>query len=322
MMPVVKCSNSMILSGELLDKRLIKIGTRSSRLAVVQAERVAEIIRASVPECEARLELITSAGDRESERPLEQLGGEGLFTRALDDALCDGRVDCAVHSMKDLPTRLTPGTVIGAVPERRSPFDAYVSAAGILFDALESGAVVFAGSPRRRAFLRFARDNLEYVPVRGNVDTRMRKLREGEAAGLIVAMCALDRLSLEPTEVFDRERMIPAAGQGALAVTARGDDAQMLDFLAACDNQNARAEVTAERSLLRTIGAGCRTPVGVLGRAEPPERLLLCAAVLSPDGKKRIDSRAEGDFRDAEKIGRQLGRDLLDRGADVILGVK
>ena len=305
----------------MANKRL-KIGTRGSRLALIQAQRVAQRLESAWEGLEVTVETIRSEGDLDQTTPVELLGGEGLFTRALDQALARRRIDCAVHSAKDLPTRLFPGTVIAAIPERISPLDAFISRDGLPLSNLPAGSVVAAGSHRRRAFLKRMRPDIELAGIRGNIETRIEKIGRLEADGLVVAHAALLRLGISPIEVFGPDRMMPAAAQGAIAVTARADDREMLRLLGGLSDLWAALTVLAERTVLAGLGADCHTPIGVLGEISGGGGLELAASLCSADGKTLLRDVISGAAKDAEKLGRELARRLLERDARVMLKMK
>jgi hydroxymethylbilane synthase len=277
----------------------------------VQAEWVAERIAGC-----ATLVWVKTAGDKDVLSPLERIGGQGVFTAALHQALLDDRVDAAVHSMKDLPVVLEGGVVLGAVPVREDPRDAFLSRTGVPLAKLPRGARVGTGSPRREAEILRARPDLVIVPLRGNVDTRLRKLRDGEYDGMVLALAGLRRLGRdgEVTEVLSPEVSLPAAGQGALAVTIREGDAAAENRVLPLADVRAAAATTAEREALHVLGAGCHAPVGALAEVEEG-RVRLRVRVLSRDGKTALEETAEGGLAEAAAVGRRAAAALLARGA-------
>lgn len=288
-----------------------RVGSRSSALARWQAEWVADRLGDGTS-----LVWIKSEGDQDAKTPLAAWGGAGAFTAALHRALLEDRVDCAVHSLKDLPVALETGVALAAVPAREDPRDALVSGNGAGLSSLRRGAVVATGSPRRAAQVRRARPDVEVVGVRGNVDTRLRKLREGEFDAIVLALAGLRRLGRESevTEVFEPMTMLPAAGQGALGITIRDGDARAEGRLFPLADVATAAAVAAERAALHGLGAGCHAPVGALGRVEDG-RVRLAVRVLAADGSACIEGSDEGPFSDAAEVGARLARDLLARGA-------
>lgn len=296
----------------------LRIGGRGSRLSLVQLEIVA---RALAPRADVEIVTITTSGDRLS-RGETTMTGKDLFTREVDEALQEGRIDVAVHSLKDLPSELAQGLAIAAVPRREDPSDVLVSRDGATLLALAPGARVGTSSPRRRAQVLAARPDLDVVPARGNVDTRLRRLAEGLWDAIVLARAGLVRLGrlAEATEVIPDSVMLPAIGQGALAVVARADASEVRRALAILDHEPSRREVTAERSLLALLEAGCRAPVAGLARHEG-SRLLLAGAAFSPDGATVLREEAEGDARDPEGLGQEVARRLLGRGAGRLLAL-
>ena len=295
----------------------LRIGGRGSRLSLVQLEVVASALR---PEADVEIVTITTTGDRVSSGETA-MTGKDLFTREVDEALREGRIDVAVHSLKDLPSELAAGIAIAAVPRREDPSDVLVSRDGSALAALPPGARVGSSSPRRRAQLLAARSDLDVVPARGNVDTRLGRLAEGRWDAIVLARAGLARLGrlAEVTEVIPASVMLPAIGQGALAVVAREDAAEVRSALAPLDHASSRREVSAERSLLAVLEAGCRAPVAGLARHEGSGRLRLIGAAFSPDGATVLREEAEGDAEDPEGLGREVGRLLLERGAAALL---
>jgi len=290
---------------------MLVIGSRGSQLALWQARWVQA--RLAGLGLESRIEIIKTTGDKVLSVPLSSVGGKGLFTKEIEDALLAREVDLAVHSLKDLPTEIPAGLQITAIPEREDPRDAMV---GHPMSELRDGARVGTSSLRRSAQLRRLRPDLQVESVRGNVDTRLRKLDEGQYDSIVLAAAGLTRLgwSSRIAQWLEPEVMCPAVGQGALAVETRiGENAcQALDHTAT------RAAVTAERAVLSALGGGCMTPIGAHARVER-EQLRLMAIVLSPDGAQSVGDRAEGPARDAQRIGQELGAKLLKQGAARIL---
>lgn len=300
----------------------LRLGTRRSALATVQARRVADLLTASTGRA-VELVPVTTEGDT-STAALAQIGGTGVFVSALREALLAGRVDLAVHSLKDLPTGAHPGLLLAAVPTREDPRDALVARDGLSLAELPAGARVGTGSPRRAAQLRALGFGLDVVPVRGNVETRMRLVTDGAVDAVVLARAGLARLGrLEAvTEAIDPIQMLPAPGQGALAVECREPDGpgdtSVAELLAVLDDADTRHAVTAERTVLSRLEAGCSAPVGALG--EPTEgehrpELYLRAAVVSVDGSATVKLSATGPLDEAERIGRDLAADLLAEGA-------
>jgi hydroxymethylbilane synthase len=298
----------------------IRIGTRPSALAVAQTELVAQRLRAAGLTCE--LVHVTTAGDRSS-APVAELG-VGVFVSGLRDALAAGTVDVAVHSYKDLPTAPDPRLVLAAVPSREDPRDALVARDGLVLGELPAGSRVGTGSARRKAQLEALGLGLDVVPIRGNVDTRVRKVTTGELDAVVVAAAGLRRLGriTEATELLDPVQMLPAPAQGALAIECRADDLDLAARLAAVlDDEYTRAAVTAERAVLAGLEAGCSAPIAALADVvsdltddgDVVERVSLRAVVGTADGTL-LRASATGDMDVAEKLGAALAAELLDLG--------
>lgn len=306
----------------------LRLGTRRSALATAQAQRVADDLTARTGR-PVELVPVTTRGDVSSEA-LSQIGGTGVFVSALREALLSGEVDLAVHSLKDLPTAEPDGVVLAAVPPREDPRDVLVARDGLTLGELPAGARVGTGSPRRAAQLRALGLGLEVVDVRGNVDTRLRLVADGEVDAVVLARAGLARLGRldEVTEAIDPLQMLPAPGQGALAVECRSPvdvdrrtSTDLIDVLGTLDDAATRHVVTAERTLLATLEAGCSAPVGALGEAAAPEpgehvqELYLRAVVCAVDGSASVRLSATGPLDEAARIGRDLAADLLAEGA-------
>jgi hydroxymethylbilane synthase len=306
-------------------KDILRIGTRGSRLARRQTDQVADRLRAAHPGLDIRIETYRTTGDRDRATPLARLPGVGFFVKELEQALADGQIDLAVHSLKDVPTRVPDGlAVAAAVPPREDPHDALLTRDGIALADLPAGATVGTSSPRRRAMLLAARPDLVMADLRGNVDTRLRKLADGVCDATVLAMAGLARLAVEEARPVPLpvETVVPAAGQGALGLEHRADDEAVRASIAAVDHAPSRLAVTAERAVLLRLGAGCRTPIGVLGRAGEDGRLHLEAYLLSPDGRRRLRQSAEGGAAEAAALGRDLAETMLADGAGELVGME
>jgi hydroxymethylbilane synthase len=295
----------------------LRIGTRGSRLALWQANSVAAQLRPLRP---VELVEIETAGDQVRDVPLPQIGGDGVFTKEIQNALLDGRVDVAVHSLKDLPTTAVAGLVLAAVPPRGPVGDVLVSRQYASFAALSSGARVATSSLRRRAQILYRRPDLQLVPIRGNVETRLRKLTEEGLDALVLAQAGLERLGLAEAivEVLDPAWMLPAVGQGALGLECRADDVATINLLGRVDDAPTRQSVLAEREFLRSLGGGCQVPIGAFARCSG-ERITLRGVVLDTEGRQRVEGEIMGVAHDAEALGRQLAQQLLGRGAGALL---
>ncbi len=296
---------------------LLRLGTRGSELALAQAELVAGQLRDSGHEIE--VVTIQTSGDR-LQGEVSSAGGKALWVQEIEEALLQSTIDLAVHSAKDLPAQLADGLTIGAFPEREDPRDVFIGAPGRRFTALPPGARVGTGSLRRAALLRALRPELEPVPMRGNVTTRLEKIETLRLDGVILASAGLIRLGLEDRilDPLDPDRYIPAGGQGALAIEVRIDDELVTKAVAEIDDSEASSQVRSERAFLSELGADCRTPVAVHATIHGV-RLRLRALVLSPSGSERIEGSAEGALESPETLGITLGSELLQRGAERLL---
>ena len=304
-------------------RSLIRIASRASQLAMWQARHVSDLIRAAQPGVTVEIVEISTTGDRDRFSALSQMGGQGVFTREVQAAVLDGRADLAVHSLKDLPTVLTPGLHLAGVPERAPRFDALIlphSKTGTLED-LPPGAKVGTGSLRRQAQLLNARPDLRLEEVRGNVETRLRKVDDGEYDAILLAEAGLRRLGMAEriSAVLAPPLVYPAVGQAALGLECRADDAFTSEILGRLTNREAMTEVLAERACLRELKAGCHAPVGVLTLFEG-DRLTLEGVVLSRDGLERITAQATASAEQAEAIGRCVAQLLMAQGAERLMG--
>lgn len=277
-------------------KDTLIVGTRGSMLALWQARHVAARLAEALPGVTLSLEVIRTRGDAVLDAPLSRIGGKGLFTREIEEALLDGRIDLAVHSIKDLPTELPEGLEVGAIPAREEPWDALVSRDGGSLDALPPGARVGTSSLRRRALILAARPDLRVVELRGNVDTRLAKVAAGEVDAAVLALAGLRRLGREGevTQVLDGEAMVPAVGQGALGIEVRSGDPRVAAAVAALHHAATARAVNAERAVLAALDGGCQVPMGAHARDTAGGRIELRAFVALPDGSEAIRVRAEG----------------------------
>lgn len=308
-------------AGELryCEMKSIRIGTRGSTLALAQTAWVKGKLEEKFPDARIETILIKTSGDRFLEASVQAIGGKGIFTKEIEDALLRHEIDIAVHSMKDLPTDLSAGLIVAAVPHREDPRDILVSTGAKKLSDLSAGAKIGTGSLRRRAQLLYYRRDLIIVPIRGNVDTRLKKLDQGECDALVMAAAGLKRINQEEriAEHISNDVCLSAAGQGALGVESREDDSirEQLSFL---HDPVTFAEVTAERSFLNRLGGGCHVPVGARGVAEG-EKFKLLGVVANPDGSSLFRGETSGCVAQAEELGRELAERLLSQGAQQIL---
>jgi hydroxymethylbilane synthase len=297
----------------------LTIGTRGSALALWQAEHVAGRLRELSPGLRVELQIIKTKGDKITDVPLAKVGGKGLFVKELEQALLAGEVDLAVHSIKDLPAELPQGLALTAMPEREDPRDAVVSRAGPL-DELPPGAVVGTSSLRRSCQLLNLHPGLRVKTLRGNVDTRLRKLDEGQYDAVLLAAAGLGRLGLAEriTELLSPQQMIPAVGQGALGIETRAEDPQVVELVRRLHHGPTATRVTAERAFLERLGGGCQVPLAGHARLQG-ERLLLDAMVGHPGGQPLLREQDSGPATDPAALGTAVAEHLLKRGGDTIL---
>ncbi len=296
------------------------VGTRGSQLARAQTGWVVDRVQAAHPGLKIRTEIITTTGDREQDRPLPEIGAKGLFTQELEGALLAGSIDLAVHSAKDLPTELDRELDILAFPIREDPRDAWVSASGTAFDELAPGSVVGTSSLRRRAQLLMKRPGLRFAGLRGNLDTRIRKIHRGDCAGAVLAMAGLNRAGLarHVTHPFTPAVMLPAAGQGALALEGRAGDERVRGLMRAVHDEPTATAVGCERAILAELDAGCRAPVGVLAVVEGGD--LHCEALVTdPRGQRLVRSQVAHPLDDLPGLVRAVVSELRAGGADEII---
>jgi len=303
------------------------IGTRGSELATWQATFIRDALRAAHPELEIRLNVIRTTGDKILQTPLHRMADKGLFTKEIERALLDGSADLAVHSLKDLPTELPEGLSLAAVGAREDPADVLVGRDGPPpeVETLPHGASVLSGSLRRRAQLLHRRPDLRVLEIRGNIQTRIRKLQESDAAATVLAQAGLVRLGLagDVGRRLDPSQFVPACGQGALAIEIRGDDRRLRELLKVIDHPQTRRAVAAERALLSDLGGGCQVPVGAYARDDGDEtHLAVTGVVANLDGSRLLQETlrgAAGDAEAADALGRTLAETLRRRGAGEIL---
>jgi len=299
----------------------LRIGTRGSLLALRQTEQVRGALIRAHPDLCVEICIIKTTGDRVQNTPLPELGTQGIFTKEIETALLNGEMDVAVHSLKDLPTQMPSGLAVHAICERVCPLDALITRDGVTLREMQPHSTIGTGSVRRRAQLLRYRPDLTLVDLRGNLDTRLKKVDSpGAPDGAILACAGLHRMGLEPriTEVFDSRTMLPAPGQGAVAVQGRAGDEKTAGILSILECRETRAAVTAERALMQRLGGGCHVPLGCLGQIENGG-LTLEAGVFSLDGTAAVRMCLSGDPDEAEGIGIRLAEQMLAEGAREIL---
>lgn len=301
---------------------MLRIGSRGSRLALWQADLVKKRLEEGHPGLHVEIRILHTTGDRITDVPLARIGDKGLFTKELDRAVLSGEVDLAVHSLKDVPTQLAEGLTLGAVLEREDPSDVLIPAPGkpATLAELPAGARVGTSSLRRRAQLLHLRPDLIVEDLRGNLDTRFAKLRDGHYDAAILAWAGVHRLGFADSigEVLDAREWLPAAGQGALGVAVREGDARVLEIVAALDDHSARSATTAERTFLRALEGGCQIPIGALAIREG-DSLHLRGFVADIDGQPFLRGELTGAASDPSGLGQKLADELLDRGAGEVL---
>lgn len=302
-------------------KGRVVIGTRGSPLALWQANWVADSLRECQPGLVVELQVVKTIGDQIQDRPLEAIGVRGAFTKELDHALLEGVVDIVVHSLKDVPTEPAEGTIIAAVPVREDPRDVFIGKGASRFEELPHGASVATGSLRRQAQLKVLRPDLVVEGLRGNIDTRLRKLRESATLqGIILARAGVKRLGLEQhvTQVLELHDWLPAPGQGALGIATRADNTDSMEVARLLDDAATHAAVDAERALLARLEGGCHVPIGTYA-AVHGDHLTLDALVASPDGSSHVRDKIAGSVAEASMLGVRLAERLLEKGAQAIL---
>ena len=298
----------------------IKIGTRGSKLALWQANWVKSVLEKKFPPTAIELIIIKTQGDKILDVPLAKVGGKGLFVKEIEQALLTRRIDIAVHSMKDMPADIPEGLCIGAIPERENPVDVFISRNGAGFNELAAGSVIGTSSLRRGAQLRHARPDIVIQPIRGNLDTRLKKLESENFDALVLAAAGVKRLDLEHkiTEYLDPEIMLPAVGQGALCIEIRKDDSTVGPLVASLEHASTRAVVAGERAFLNRLEGGCQVPIAGHGRISE-KQFAITGLVAEVDGSRVIKGEKSGPLDSAETIGIDLAEELLAGGAHKIL---
>ncbi len=296
--------------------RTFVVGTRGSRLALRQTELVLDLLRAQHPGMAFDVREVRTEGDRRPDEPISAIGGQGVFVKELEAALARGKIDVAVHSLKDLPAELGTGLTLAAFPQRGDPRDALVARGGATLATLPPNARVGTGSARRAVQLRALRPDVEPAEIRGNVDTRVRKVDDGGFDAAVLAVAGLERLGLldRASELFATDVMLPAVGQGALAVEARANDGEALELLGTIDNIETRLACEAERAFLERLGGGCRLPFGGLAEIES-ETLRIRGFISDDSGARMFRAETSGSSGEAESLGVRLAELLLEQGA-------
>lgn len=299
----------------------LRLGTRKSKLALTQSTWVKEQIEKRFPGVDVELVKVTTKGDKILDVPLSKVGGKGLFVKEIEEALLDGRIDFAVHSLKDVPTELPEGLEVSVFPEREDPRDALISREGKGLMGLSPGATVGTSSLRRMAQLRAVRPDLRIESLRGNLDTRLRRLDEGHFDAIVLAVAGLNRMGLAHriTETLEPGVLLPAIGQGALGLEFRSDDTHTREVLLALHHEDTAIRVRAERAFLARLEGGCQVPIGAHATLVEGQELLLKGFVADEEGKRMVRMERRGPSDDPEAIGDALGRAILDAGGREIL---
>lgn len=294
------------------------VGTRGSKLALAQTNRTLNQIKAKNPDVDFELKVIHTIGDKEHSKPLFSIDCKGVFEKEIDQQVVAGQVDFAVHSLKDVPiVEQMSGTVLASIPKRDSQCDVFISKGNIPLSKLPKGSVVGTGSLRRLAEVKYIRPDLEVEPIRGNIDTRIGKVAQGNLAGIILAEAGLERMALtgEMTERLSLDQFPSAAGQGAIAIVAKEGNTQVIKLLQSIEDKASRVEITAERNLVLKLEGGCRVPIGAVAQASG-NKLSLTGSVYSLEGHKKITSQANGTLTQAAELGAKVGEELIDLGAE------
>jgi len=300
-----------------MSKQIVKIGSRGSKLALTQANYIADLLRQKHDNVEFKINIIKTTGDRDRASSLAQIGGVGLFTKQIENELLDKTIDVAVHSAKDLPSAMTEGLILGAVPFRESIEDVWISREGHAFADIPIGSVIGTSSPRRMALLLNKRSDLKFTNLRGNVETRLQKLQDGECDAIVMALAGLKRLGLEKhvTEIMDSVEFLPAPGQGALAVQIRQDDSKTHEIVKVLDDKATHRRLNIERLLLYKLNAGCSAAIGALTSIDKAQ-VQLNAVVLDHAGKSRLTARAVISINEPdEMLVNKVVDDLTSQGA-------
>jgi hydroxymethylbilane synthase len=301
----------------MTDKKKIIIGSRGSKLSLAYSNHVKELLIKSNSKFEANsieIKIIKTSGDIHQSKKISEIGGKGVFSKQIEEELLDSKIDIAVHSLKDLPTLMTEGLCVSAVVKRNDPRDAFLSYSNKSFFELESNSKIGTSSFRRKAQLNLLRNDIEIIDMRGNIDTRISKLKNKDFDAIVLALAGVEMLNLksEIKEVFTTEQMLPAIGQGAIALQCKKKDKDTLNVLKTINDKETYYCIQAERALLEAIGGDCDTAVGGLAKLSD-ENIFLKSELFSNDGKKKFESQSSGHFKDAKEIGYKVGKELLKK---------
>jgi hydroxymethylbilane synthase len=294
------------------------VGTRGSKLALAQTNRTLNQIKAKNPDVDFELKVIHTIGDKEHSKPFFSIDCKGVFEKEIDQQVVAGQVDFAVHSLKDVPiVEQMSGTVLASIPKRDSQCDVFISKGKVSFANLPKNSVVGTGSLRRLAEIKYIRPDLEVEPIRGNIDTRISKVTQGNLSGIILAEAGLERMNLtdEMTERLSLDQFPSAAGQGAIAIVAKEGSTEIIKLLQSIEDTASRAEITSERSLVLKLEGGCRVPIGAVAQASG-NKLTLTGSVYSLEGHKKITSQTNGTLAQAAELGAKVGEELIGLGAE------
>ncbi|NOX35885.1 MAG: hydroxymethylbilane synthase [Deltaproteobacteria bacterium] len=302
-------------------KNNICIGTRGSKLALWQADFIKSRIENIFPDCDVRLKIIKTTGDRITDRPLAMVGGKGLFVKEIENALLNQEIDIAVHSMKDMPGELPEGLTIGAIPERENPFDVMIAKDDLLLENYQKGAKIGTSSLRRASQIKHIRPDVTISSIRGNLDTRINKLKSGEYDAIVLAAAGLRRLGQENeiTQFLDETIMVPAVGQGALCIETRKNDPEILPVMEKLDHHDTRICVTGERAFLKRIEGSCHIPVACFARIAGKDKIKVTAIVASENGEKLIKEQIISPVTEVKNQGKALADLVLEKGGKKIL---
>ncbi len=305
---------------ELKMKQKLRIGSRGSQLALWQAGFIRSLIEGKFPEINVEIHRIRTTGDKILDTPLSKIGGKEAFVKEIEEALLRYEIDVAVHSMKDVPTFLPDGLIIGAVAERHDPRDALISNGGIKFHELPKGAKIGTSSLRRQAQFLHIRPDIQVLPLRGNIDTRLRKLKTGGLDSIVLALAGLERLGFrdEITECFSVDVLVPAPGQGAVAVECRADDREVMEMVSQINHEDSSIAVSSERAFLEGLGGGCDVPIGCHALVRK-DKIRILGLIASPDGREVIREEIEDSVQNHKSAGQELARRIFDKGGGRIL---